>query len=83
MESSHGAAGESHGPAAHEAPAEDSHQPHCPWGMGGGMTCVAASLPGNATVVAPLPSSAEGAFVSRQVTITLLLAHSLYHPPRA
>jgi hypothetical protein len=78
----HGPAGESHGPGAHEAPAEGSHQSHCPFGMGG-MTCVAASLPGNVNVVEPPPSGAEGAFVPQQVTIALLLVRPLYHPPRA
>lgn len=79
----HGSSHGSHEPAAHEAPAEGSHQSHCPFGMGGGMTCVAASLPGNATVVAPPPSSPEGTYVPQQVTVALLLANSLYHPPRA
>jgi hypothetical protein len=83
MDTSHASAGHLHGAPAPEAPAEGPHQSQCPFGMGGGMTCVAASLPGTATAVQPSPASVEGTFIPQQVSIALLLVHSLYHPPRA
>jgi hypothetical protein len=83
MASAHAPDGHAHGPAGHEAPADDSHQSHCPLGMAGGMSCVAASLPGTVVAVEALPASSEGAFAPQQVTTLLLLVHSPYHPPRA
>jgi hypothetical protein len=83
MAAAHAPNGHAHGPAEHEAPADESHQSHCPFGMGGGMSCVAASLPGTVFAVDALPASSEGAFAPQQVTVVLLLVHSPYHPPRA
>jgi hypothetical protein len=65
------------------APAEGSHTSQCPLGMGGGVTCAPASVPAVAAAMLPTPASAERAVVPAEFNIQLLLAGSLYHPPRA
>lgn len=77
------AGGEAHAPATHDAPTEESHMPQCPFSMGGGMTCAPVSMPAAAAAIVPRPASSESAFVPAELNIQLLLAHSLYHPPRA
>jgi hypothetical protein len=88
----HGAAPHGHadaaahgGPAAHEppVPASGPHHSHCPFGMAGGVSCTAISLPGHGVAVVPLPASSERNVVPPQFSIPLLLDRSLYHPPRA
>jgi hypothetical protein len=73
------------GPAAHESPvpAGGPHHSHCPFGMAGGVSCTAISLPGHGVAVVPLPASSERNVVPPQFNIPLLLDRSLYHPPRA
>jgi hypothetical protein len=84
---SHGHEGAAHGPAVDEsrvpAPAGGPHHSHCPFGMAGGVSCTAVSLPGHGVAVVPLPASSERNVVPPQVNIPLLLDRSLYHPPRA
>jgi hypothetical protein len=59
-----------------------SHESGCPLGMSG-TTCVAVSLPTIASSVQILPTAGEADFVRDQSGTTLLLIHTLYHPPRA
>jgi hypothetical protein len=77
------AAGDAHAPASHDAPAEGSHTSECPPGMGGGTTCAPVSVPAAAAVMLAMPASSERADVPAEFNTQLLLAHSLYHPPRA
>jgi hypothetical protein len=83
MDTPHVPNGELHGAAGHEMPAEGGNERHCPEGMGGGTTCVAASLPGLVIAVEPSLAGSEGQFMPQQVTLALLLVRTLYHPPRA
>ncbi len=63
-----------HSDASHEAP--------CPMSFGG-ATCVAVSLPARAASVQLLPAEVEGEFTRDQAGTSLLLIHTIYHPPRA
>jgi hypothetical protein len=65
-----------------EEPASGSHESHCPLGMSG-PTCTGSTLPASVVTMLPAPAHAESAFAASQVNVEILLARSLYHPPRA
>lgn len=73
---------DAHGPAS-EAPPDERHDAGCPFGMAGGTTCSAATLPAQVPAAGAVPSVFDAAYSTQPSELDRLIPRTLYRPPRA